>query len=289
MKNFTLSGMFFAISSAASYGLMSFLVHLNPSQHPVEQLIFLRGFLSLLALQYFLGDGWKHYFRKSGLTLWIRSLAGAGGIMCYFYTLQGTSSGNANLLFSSSPIFVSIFAYLLFRERLSRLELSGIFLIVLGNVLLYIPNQSSMPLWVWLTASAGAIFSSIAFLSLGSATKKYNIVIIVWGFAAVSGILALISPSKPWLPLHLEDLPFLFTVSFLGLYSQLSATLSFAKMKSSVATAIGRSAILFSALLDIFIARYEPKVLEWVSYLVVIGGIWLAHQKAPPPQHAATK
>ena len=283
------SGLFYALTSAAAYGLMSFLVHLNPSTHPVEQLIFLRGLLSFLVLVPFVYREIPVYFRANSASLWIRSFSGAAGVLCYFYALQGTSSGNANLLFSSSPIFVVIFAWFLFRERISWPEAWGIVFIIVGNVLLYLPNRSSIEAWVWFVSLAGALFSSIAFLSLGAATKKYSSANIVAGFAAVSGVLALVIPSKPWLPLRGNDLVFLLAVSGLGLFSQLAATLSFARLKSSVATAIGRSSILFSGFLDMVLGKHDPKALEWLSYLVVIAGILLTQQKKLPRWPIANK
>jgi drug/metabolite transporter (DMT)-like permease len=274
-------GVFFALLAAASYGLMSFLVHRNPGGHPVEQLIFLRGILTLLVLLPFCYQDLHFYFRKSGFSLWVRSLAGAGGVVCYFHALQGTTSANANVLFSSSPIFVVILSWLLFREKLSRREFFGVGVIVLGNLLLYLPNRSSMPFWVWASATGGALFASVAFLSLGKATKKYSSSLIVVGFAVASSALALVLPTKPWLELVQQDGIFLFTVSFLGLFSQWAVTKSFANLNSSVATALGRSSILFNGILDVTVARYHPHWLEWFSYFLVLTGIYLSNTRNP--------
>jgi drug/metabolite transporter (DMT)-like permease len=278
-----MKGLGYALFSAATYGLMSFLVHWNPSDHPVEQLIFLRGMISILLLLPFCYRELGKYFGPSCLSLWVRALAGSGGVICYFYTLQGTTSANANVLFSSSPIYVVALSWIFFREKLGRLELFGISCIVLGNVLLYLPNRSSIPLWVWVVGSGGAVFASIAYLSLGAATKKYSSSLIVFGFALTSTLVAFAIPTSPWLPLAKSDAAFLITVSLLGLLSQVSATLSFAHLKSSVATSIGRSSILFSGLLDIFVGHYRPHLFEWASYLVVILGIYLAHQRPKMP------
>jgi drug/metabolite transporter (DMT)-like permease len=278
-------GILFGLLAAASYAVMSFLVHLNPQKHPVEQMIFLRGLLSFLVLLPFCYNELHHYFSKAGVSLWVRSLAGAGGVVCYFYALQGTTSANANVLFSSSPIFVAIFAYVFFREKLSWRELGGISAILIGNLFLYWPNRSSMEFWVWASATGGALFASIAFLSLGKATKKYSSSLIVLGFAVASGALALALPGKSWLALAWQDAPYLLAISFLGLFSQWAVTISFAHLNSSVATALGRTSIVFNGFLDLFIGQYQPYLLEWVSYFLVLTGIYLAHprQKSAAP------
>ncbi len=272
-------GVVFGLLAAASYAVMSFLVHLNPEKHPVEQMIFLRGMLSFLVLLPLCHRELHHYFTKAGVSLWIRSLAGAGGVVCYFYALQGTTSANANVLFSSSPIFVTIFAYVFFREKLTTRELSGIAAILAGNFFLYWPNRSSMEFWVWASATGGALFASIAFLSLGKATKRYSSALIVLGFAVASSALALALPGKAWLALQWKDAPFLLAVSCLGLFSQWAVTISFGHLNSSVATALGRTSIVFNGLLDLFVGHYQPYLLEWISYFVVLTGIYLAHPR----------
>ncbi|MBH9751104.1 hypothetical protein FE552_20130, partial [Clostridioides difficile] len=97
----------------------------------------------------------------------------AVGLFLYYYTLQGTVSGNANFLFwGTAPLFVAVLGWIFLRERLNRFELGGIALILLANVMLYIPTRASMALWVWELGLAGAFVSSLAYLTLGSATKR---------------------------------------------------------------------------------------------------------------------
>lgn len=259
---------------------MSFLLHWNPRAFPPEQLIFVRSAISLGCLLPLCRGEVHKYFRRDSKFLWIRSLAGAAALLCYYYTLQGTVSSNANFLFSSSPIFVGIFSWILFRERTTPTEAFGIGLIIFANVLLYIPNREAIPFWVWLVGIAGALFSSIAFLSLGAATKIYSSSLIVLGLSFVSILVSAAVPGQPWLIPRISDAPYLLAVSFLGLLSQITATLSFAHLKSAIATAIGRSSILFSGLLEFALAGYRPHPLAWVSYFIVLLGIYFSQQNS---------
>lgn len=273
-------GLFFALSSAVSYGLMSFLVHLNPGKFPPEQLVFIRSAIAFGCLLPFCQKDLYKYFRSDSKFLWIRSVAGAAGLVCYFYTLQGTVSANANFLFASSPIFVGLLSWALFGERTTTKEALGIALIIVANVLLYLPNRGTIETWVWVVGGTGALLSSVSFLSLGVATKIYSSSLIVIGFAAASMLLAVVMPSAPWKNIQPSDYTILLAISLLGLFSQLTATLSFAHLKSSVATALGRSSILFSGLLDMAIAGYRPHWLEWTSYLLVVVGIYFSQMRA---------
>lgn len=268
-------GVIYAILSAASYGLMSYLVHWNPSTLPPGQMIFIRSLITLLVLVPFHYKDVHKYFLSDSKFLWIRSFTGAIGVFCYFYILQGTVSANANFIFSSSPIFVSIMAWIFFKEKITKREGFGIALVVLANILLYLPNRSSIESWVWIVGFTGAFFASFAFLSIGEAIKKYSSSLIVIGFAFISGLLALAFPEK-WVVIQNNNLLFLVAVGLLGLISQVTATNSFAHLKSPVATTLGRTSVLFSGLLDIFAAGYRPHPLEWISYLIVLLGVFLS-------------
>lgn len=271
-------GFLYGILSALSYGVMSFLVHWNPNHVPSDELAFLRGIVSFFLLLPFCYFEIPSYFRSGSLSLWMRSITGALGLLCYYYVLQGTVSANANLMYSSSPVFVSLLSFFLFGDRLTKLEFAGIALVVLGNIFLYIPNQASISSQIWIVGLLGAFLASIAFLSLGQATKKYSATLIVLGLSFATILICPLASSKNWaVPSGAEAWAFVIAVSLLGLFSQLTATGSFAHLKSSVATAIGRTSILFSGVLDIWIAKYRPHTLEIVSYFVVFAGIVIVH------------
>jgi len=271
-------GYLYAVAAALSYGAMSFYVHANPYFYSAEQLVFYRGTLSALCLLPFCYRDLGRYFEKKGHMLWVRSLSGASAVICYFYALQGTASANANLLFSCSPVFVCLLSWIFFREKITKPEALGIAFIILGNIFLYIPQHNPIPLWVGAVGTIGAFLASIAYLSLGKATKTYSSALIVFGFSLTSVILALLYPGSAWTPVHSIGLPYILFVSLLGLLSQFLSTKSFTYLKSPVAAAIGRSSIIFSAFLDISIAHYSPAVLEILSYFTVIVGIYIVHR-----------
>jgi len=267
--------------------MMSYLIHWNPRGFPVEQMTLVRGIITVLGvLPFCYYDLWK-YFRPDASALWIRAFTGAVGLFLYYYTLQGTVAGNANFLFSSSPLFVSILSWIFLKEILSRREIAGIALIIFANVLLYIPNRGTMPLWVWETGVGGAVVSSFAYLSLGKATKRYTSSLIVFGFGAMSIAASVVVPGKPWLIPTADDWGYLVLAGFLGLIYQFLTTLSFAHLKNSIATSLGRASILFSGLLDVTLSGYRPHVLEWLSYGTVIAGVALAQHKGRKPMPAA--
>ena len=267
------------VLSAASFGLMSYLVHWNPQRLPVEQLAFVRGLVTMAGVLPWCRRDLGRYFGRDASMLWVRAVSGAAGLFLYYYTLQGTVSANANFLFSSSPLFVVLFAVIFLKERLSALEAIGIALIVGAGVLLWIPNAGTIPLWVWATGLSGAVVSAVAFLSLGSAAKKYSSALIVFGFGFMGAVLAAVYPGWAWQAVGFEGWAYILATSVMGLAAQFLMTLSFIGLKTPIAAALGRSSILFAGLLDIVLAGYRPHVLEWLAYLTIVAGVYLSNQR----------
>ncbi|MGZ3739209.1 MAG: DMT family transporter [Bdellovibrionota bacterium] len=273
-------GLTYALFAAASYAIMSYLVHWNPFGFSVPEMTLVRGLVTVAGVLPFCWRDLGLYFRKDASLLWLRGLLGAAGLFLYYYTLQGTVSANANFLFwGSTPLFVSVLSWMVLREKLSRAEGAGVALVLAANVLLYIPTRSSMPLWVWETGIAGGFVSSLAYLTLGSATKRYSSPLIVLSFGGMSVVFAALWPGGGWVMPTQTGWGFLLLAGLLGLLSQLFTTFSFAHLNGGVATALGRTSILFGGVLDIGLAGYRPHWLEWLSYLVVVAGAALSQVK----------
>lgn len=273
------AALLWGVLSAASFGLMSFLVHWNPQKLPVEQLAFVRGLITMAGVLPWCWRDLDKYFGRDASMLWVRAVSGATGLFLYYYTLQGTVSANANFLFSSSPLFVVMFAVVFLGERLSLWEGVGIALIVSAGVLLYVPNAQAVPFWVWVTGLSGALVSAVAFLSLGSAAKKYSSSLIVFGFGFMSAVLAAVYPGWSWREAGAAEWAYILATGVMGLLAQFLMTLSFIGLKTPIAAALGRSSILFAGLLDIVLAGYRPHVLEWLAYLTIVAGVYLSNQK----------
>ncbi len=60
----------------------------------------------------------------------------AGDMSIWHFSIHYTTVANATLLANLSPVFVTVFGFVLFRERVSRLFLSGMVLALLGAVTL---------------------------------------------------------------------------------------------------------------------------------------------------------
>src|SRR5260370_25336665 len=74
--------------------------------------------------------------REDGILLAVAGLLFAGNIANYAWAVHLTSVANASLLSNSSPIFVSLGSFLVFRERFSRGFIAAMLAAIAGLVIL---------------------------------------------------------------------------------------------------------------------------------------------------------
>lgn len=271
------SGYLIALLAAAAHGLMSFLVHLQSERSSPAQMVFYRGLATILVLLPFCWRDLGRYAGKDWFHLWVRAAFGAASVLCYFFALAGTSSGNANLMFSATPVFVTLLAWAFFSERINAAEAGGVALVVLGNVLLYLPNKGQIEAHVWIFGLSGAAFAGFSLLALGAAAKKHSSSLIVFGFGLASMLGSALVPGTWAEVASARDWALIAAIAALGIFYQVGSTHSFRLLKSPIAAALGRTSILFSGALDIFAAAYRIHVLEIASYVFVLAGVFAVH------------
>jgi drug/metabolite transporter (DMT)-like permease len=270
-------GFIHAIASGAFFATMGFLVRLNPAQISVSQQVFTRAFISCLCLLPFVWKQIPLLFRYSARSLWLRSIAGAFSVWFYFYSLSGTNTATANMLYSSSPLVVLILAIFVSNVKIGRTDCLGMILILLGNVILYLPNTNNVSLSVGLAGTAGAILAGLAMHSLSTAARLFSPTLIVFSFSLACCLVGVLvpAPSAWFFPHGTTTILALLGMGLAGLAAQLTLTLSFLYLKSPVASALARSAILWGALFEIIFLEQKFGIWDWTCYALVLVGIYV--------------
>lgn len=269
------SGFALALASAVAFGVMSYGVHASASGIPARQLACLRGVLGLALLTPVVWRRLPQVFDAHARWVWIRSLAGALSILCYFWNLQRTSVGTAKALSDFAPIFVALFSVRVLHERLRWLECAGIALAVAGALALGIPDESAPPPIAVGIGLLGALAASTAYLSLREAAARYSSALVVWCLCLVSALAALALPGEPWRALDARGLFFVCIVGLSGLGGQLLMTRAYTALSASVASAIGLTALVWGVLLEVAFDGFRPGLLACASYAAVLAGVGL--------------
>ena len=152
------------LGAASSFAAFSILVKLIGPIVPIFQIAFFRGIVAFcLLIGYLLLRRQPISTGVNRKDLLFRSFLGFGGLMTYVYALNHIDLGLAAALNQSSPIFVSLFAFLVLRERtgfaIAALALVGF----CGAALVVSPDLSSINIH----ASVGlvsAVLSGLAYV-----------------------------------------------------------------------------------------------------------------------------
>jgi len=275
-------GFFWALASAVSFGLMSWLVHATP-RVPPAQIALLRGLAGLAILTPLVWRRLPTLRGGSSGFLWLRALSGAGSILCYYWNLQHTSVGTSKALQDLAPIFVALYSLYVLRERLSGRTGGGIALAIAGALAIGVRGAVPPTLPVFAVGLLGAVAAAAAFLSLRAAAVEHSPELVVWTLCAASSVVSAFALRGEWEPLGLRDAGFVVGVALTGLAGQLWMTRAYQHLTASVASALGLTALLWGVLFEVAGSGARPSPWDWSGYALILLGAILLRGSASKP------
>ncbi len=133
------SAFFYIIAAGIFWGTSGLFVHfLAPFGFSSLQMTAARGVVSAIAMVVYALFRDKRLFRASGKDLLLFAGSGLsmfGTAASYYTAMQYTSVSTAVVLMYTAPIFVMAYSVAFFRERLTRLKLVSVLLMLAGCVL----------------------------------------------------------------------------------------------------------------------------------------------------------
>ena len=178
----------FMLLSAASFAVMSAMVK-AAGDLPVHQKVFFRNLVTLIIT---VGMAWQRHENPLGPTqhlrlLLLRSLAGLGGVVLYFYAIGHLTLADAALLNKVSPFFVTVMAALWLGERLTRRVVGGLVLAFVGAALVMRPSFALEPL-ATLAGLGSAFLAGLAYTVVRHLKGREHPRRIVFYFSLVSTV-----------------------------------------------------------------------------------------------------
>jgi drug/metabolite transporter (DMT)-like permease len=227
-------------------------------------------------------------------TLWVRSVAGSIGMLCNFYALAHLPVSDTLTLMNTSPIWVTLFLWLLFGQRPTMGVVGAVITSVAGIALIQQPHFQGGK-FACLMALCGAFCTSIAMLGLNRLqhVDPRAIVVHFSGVASVATVLFLLLSNRKDYSAQLSDtsvLILLLLVGAAGVAGQIGMTRAFAKGHASRISVIALSQILFGLGFDVLFWNHS---VNWISLLgmvlVIAPTAWLILGKAPQQSHDMTE
>lgn|GEM_PF-3110439 len=282
-------GLLYGVASAILFSVMAIASQQLPSTISSSQISSFRGLFTVIALfPYALPHLKKLLDFKLARSVWVRSVSGGIAVICYFFNLEFSSAADAKAMANTNPFYVAIFAWFLYRERLTKFEFVGLVILLYGAWLLaWNMNQDDSGLQ-WIVGNVGSFFTAIAFLSLKRASGKFPTNVIVFTFGVAVALVSAATPGNWAMPNAMEWM-WLILVGATGLGGQIFLTYSYMNLKNTVASALTLLQSLLLIGYDLaWTGRLDSGVGLWGNVLIMIGmSLMILWKKKPVPVPAA--
>ncbi len=225
--------------------------------------------------------------RLFGWILILPALAGLASALDHFVwntSLKYTSAANATLLGNTSPLWVALAAWLIFKERSKGLFWVGLALTMGGAVAVLSNDFLQHPMIGWgdLLALATGMFYAIFFLFSQRSRQHFDTLTHVWVSSLSSSIVLLILSLVTGSALNGYSprtyLLFLAAALLPQLTGYLALGYALGHLPASVVSPTMLGQPVLTALLAIPLLGETLQPVQWVGGLVVLAGIYLVHR-----------
>lgn len=256
----------YMLLSALFFAFMAAMVKLS-GDVPVLEKVFFRNLISLFVAFGALKNSNGSIFGKKENQKYLiaRSFLGLTGVFLYFYCISKLNLADSAMLNKLSPFFITIFAVIFLKEKLTPMKVISMFVVFLGALLVIKPqwNLSVVPaISGFLSAAfAGGAYTLVRFLK-----NRENPATIVFYFSFVSviGTLPFMLVNFA-IPSKIQFIYLILTGVFAAV-AQFALTYSYKYAPASEVAIYNYVNIVFSAIIGFFIWGEIPDILS------IIGG-----------------
>jgi drug/metabolite transporter (DMT)-like permease len=192
---------------------------------------------------------------------------------------------NTMVLFYTFPLFVALFSFLLYGERVGKWELLLILIGVIGIYIVVNPHSYHFNVGYVFALLAGSI-GALAMVFTHELRKTNGPLIIYFYFCLVGGVLSLPFYGMDFRLPDLQQLLFLILVGIISLIGQLLMNQGFKYCKAAEGSAILMAEVIFAGIAGTLIFR-DPLTLNFlIGALFVIGsgvGLNLLYRRPRTP------
>ena len=235
------------------FSLMTLCVKNIDKRIPIYELVFFRSLLSLIITLFVIKRKNLNPWGNNKRLLILRGILGTSALVCIFYAIRNMPLSISTVIQYTDPIFISIFAGIFIKEKITRnlffaltIGWLGIFVILNPSQLSYI-NVEIENLAVFI-AFLGSICTALAYVTVKKLAFTENIYVIIAYFPLVSLITLLPLVLINWVTPNINELIWIIGI---GLFTQLGQTFLTIGLKilpASEASTINYLQVLFGSI-----------------------------------------
>ncbi|WP_455580827.1 DMT family transporter [Dysosmobacter sp.] len=264
------------LASALSFSVMQVFVKLSSAEVGTFEQTFFRNLISLLIAAGMVRREKRpvlREIRQGGWALWGRSFFGFLGIVLFFYATGHARQADVAMLNRSSPVFVTLFAGLFLKEKITPVKIASTVLCLLGAYIAMQPSFDSNP-FPLLSALLAAVVAGMAYTMLAYCKNFVSPSVIIFHFSAFSTVCAaaLMLPS-----FVVPSWKVFFMLLLIGVFAaggQFLLTYAYQQAPASEVSIYQYSGVVFTAALSFLLLGESLSGSSIVGGLVILGAIF---------------
>lgn len=268
-------GILCMLISALAFTFMSVFVRLSGDIPTFEKVFFRNSVSMIVALLMIIqmrGSGLKLFGHKKNQPLLLtRSLLGVSGVALNFWAINYLVLADSTMLSKISPFFVTIFAVLFLKEKLSKLQIPALFIVFLSALLIIKPKFDAevLPALAGFlgAAAAGGAYTIIRYLK-----GKEEPATIIFYFSFFSVITSFpIMLSQGFVVPSYEQLFYLLMIGISASFGQFGITMAYKYAPAAEVSIYNYSSIVFAILIGFLFWGEIPDGWSVTGGCIIIG------------------
>lgn len=262
--------------STTSFCLMSMVVKLSATTVGTLQQVFFRNLVSLIAVGVVI---WKRNLPFLGEkqyqpALFARSFFGFVGVIMLFYATANARQADIAILSRTSPIWTTVFAALILKEKISKVQVPVIALCLAGTVVAMRPSFDSniLPL---LLAAATAVSSGLAYTMIAFCKGKVHPLTVIFHFSLFSTVAGFFLMLPTFTMPTFRDVIMLILIGVFAAGGQIGLTFAYQKAPASEVSIYDYVGIVVSMLIG-YLVFGEPLAASSIlgGVLITSSALW---------------
>jgi len=268
-----LAGPLFMLSAALLFTLLNLIVKtLNP-MFTVWHIGFFRFFGGLVMILIIFGRHNNPFIGNNTRLLIIRGCVGSVAFISLITALKMLPLSTALVIFYSFPAFSAVFAYMIYGEKIGKLEIACIVLVMVGVGALF-DFRPGGTFFGQAMALFGAVFAGLTVTLIRSLREKNGPVIIYLYFctmgALVTAPIFIMTPLLPGTPL---EWVMVLGIVFTSLTAQLLMNQGFFYCKGWEGGVFMSSEVIFTGIVGIVFLGDPVTLRFWVGGILIFGSV----------------
>ena len=270
-----MAGALCVLSASLTFAILGVVVKVVSRSLTTEMVVFFRNFCSLFFIL-----PWIWYSRPPGgirtsyfpLHL-LRSMAGLGGMYCFFYVIARLQLFESFLLISTAPLFIPIIAYVWIHEPVERKVRGAVIIGFIGIILILKPGMGVFQPIAFVGLGAG-LLGALAMVSIRRMSSSEPTIRIVFYFTVFGTLISAMPLVWSWQSPKAEIWWLLVFIGLLAAVGQFLLTKGYSLAPAAKVGPFSYSNVVFAMLLGWVLWGESLDSLTWVgAFLICIAGI----------------